>query len=189
MLRPGPLQYAYLLLFPAIFVLIGLLIIGYGFQADPPEWSNRIFGCIPFFGLGLIWAAFVLGMSIEIDDLSVRKRRLFGALDSRPIPLDSLQASAETEHSSDWSYTRIDFTSDKDKWAAFSVYPFWVWRTKDIDYIRTQAAKAQSAQVAKLPRGRPGRSKDPARELHNRRLAEWEARERLRKSDEAHPPT
>jgi hypothetical protein len=88
--------------------------------------------------------AYVFGMSIEVDEECVSKIYMFGLVRAA-IPLQYLQASADTEYSGSASwlelpYTRLDFGSFDEHGDGFSAYPLWVWRRRDMDKLLDLAA-------------------------------------------------
>jgi hypothetical protein len=141
--RPGLWQYAYILLLLALPVAFGISMIQYGFTIQERDWGNRIFFGLLMIAIGAVPAAYFLGMRIEVDNDNVSKVYLFGLLRSA-IARDRIHATAHTESSRGWDYTRVDFGSvdENDNSLGFSVYPSWVWRSSDVDKLLTIAARS-----------------------------------------------
>jgi hypothetical protein len=142
--RPGLSQYAYLLLGPAIPICIGIATIVYGLTTQSQDWGSRAPWALFEIAFGVVPGAYVLGMRIELDDERVSKVYLFGLVRST-ILRTQLRASSHKE-SSEWgSYTRVEFESADGKGWGFSVHPFWVWRSSDVDKLQAIAVEAESA--------------------------------------------
>jgi len=138
-IRPGPGQYGYVLLLPALPIVVGIGTILYGFTILEHDWANRLLFGLLAIAFGAVPAAWLLGMSIVVDDESLSKLYLFGALRSS-IPRESLRMAVEQESDRGGTYPRIDFDSADDDRPGFSVYPSWVWRASDIRRLRAIGA-------------------------------------------------
>ena len=88
-IRPGPLQYACILLLPALPVAFGVATWAYGLGVEPADWRTRLPWAVGITLVGLFPAAFLLGMSVRLEPATVTKVYLFGLLRER-IPLDRL---------------------------------------------------------------------------------------------------
>jgi len=132
-IRPGPLQYAYLLLVPAIPIALGIATLAAGFSAEPSDWGSRLPSAASIMLLGLIPAAYVFGMSVELTDASVSKVFLFGLL-RETIPLARMAANIsterDTEHGFDIQY--VNFATIDGR-GAFTLLRGWVWPGRDVD--------------------------------------------------------
>ncbi|SRR6266567_1077069 len=138
-IRPGPLQYAYVLLVPAIPIGLGIATLVAGFSAEPPDWVTRLPAAASIMLLGLIPAAYVFGMSIELTNSTVSKVFLFGLL-RETIPLARMGADIsterDTEHGFDIQY--VNFASIDGR-GAFTLLRGWVWPGPDVDDLFVRA--------------------------------------------------
>ncbi len=158
--RPGLGQYIWNLAWSALPIVGGLGTIYLALTPRAQDRGSLIVGGIVIAAVGVFFFAYVLGMRIEVDDESVSKVYFFGLL-RRRILREQLRASSHTERNRPWAYARIDFESvDDDNVLGFSVYPFWVWRSGDVDRLRAIAAESGSWRAAHP--ARPARSARPS---------------------------
>lgn len=131
-IRPGVLQYGYLLLVPALFVIIGIAMIAAGFGAEQPDWTSLIAAGLLVAAPGVAWAVYVLGMSVELDADRVSKLYLFGLL-RETIPLARLACDVSTE--TDQYENQIQYMNFAtiDGRGAFTLLRGWAWRRHDVD--------------------------------------------------------
>src|SRR5262252_3529923 len=88
-MRPGPLQYIYMLFLPAIPIALGIATFTYGFQVQPPDWGTRLPWAIGVTLLGLIPAAFIVGMTVRVEPDALSNVYFFGLVRER-IPFTGL---------------------------------------------------------------------------------------------------
>jgi hypothetical protein len=158
--RPGLGQYIWNLGWSALPIVGGLGTIYLALTPRAQDRSSLIVGGIAVAVVGVFFFAYVLGMRIEVDDETVSKVYFSGLL-RRRIPREQLRASSHTERNRWWSFTRIDFESvDDDDVLGFSVYPFWAWRSGDVDRLRAIAAESGIWRAAHS--ARPARSARPS---------------------------
>ena len=100
-----------------------------------------VFAIIVIAPIEVFSLAYLLGMRIEVDDETVSKVYFFGLL-RRRILRRQLRAKSHTESGGGWAYTRIDFDSVGDDALGFSVIPFWVWRSTEVDRLRAIATES-----------------------------------------------
>ncbi|HET7466423.1 MAG TPA: hypothetical protein VFL29_07135, partial [Candidatus Dormibacteraeota bacterium] len=82
-------QYLYMLPWPVLVTGVGVLTFAYGFSVQPPDWGSRLPWAAGIAAIGLVWAGYVLGMRVDVDEENVTKVYLFGLLRER-IPRDAL---------------------------------------------------------------------------------------------------
>jgi hypothetical protein len=104
------------------------------------------FAAVVVIAVDMFAFTYLLGMRIVVDDDSISKVYFFGLLHRR-IRREQLRVSSHTEHSGAWSYQRVDFESANER-SGFGVYPFWVWRSADVDLLVRMAALGTRWQVA-----------------------------------------
>jgi hypothetical protein len=138
-IRPGPLQYGYLLLVPALIIIFGLAMIAAGFGSEPPDWASRLPAGVAILAPGLFWAAYVVGMRVEVDDTQVSKLYLFGLL-RETIPFAHMAVDVSTE--TDQYENNIQYLNfaNIDGRGAFTLLRGWVWPGRDVDdlFVRAQ---------------------------------------------------
>jgi hypothetical protein len=131
-IRPGPWQYVYILLLPALPLVLGVATIVTGFTMEEPDWGNRLFFGLLETAIGLVPAAWLLGMRVELTERDVSKVFLFG-LRRETIPRDRLSANVETSADSYFNEIALAEFQRVSGPGAFKLYRKWVWRTADVD--------------------------------------------------------
>lgn len=156
--RPGVAQSIYLGFGPALVLLAGLAVIIAGPIIHPVA-NDRI--SIIGWGVGIavaggFWLAYIVGMSIEVDEERVSKAYLFGLV-RVAIPLRYLSISAEKVRSRSglvWG-DRLDFRSSDGRGGGFSTYPGQVWHRRDMDKLLAIAASMEQWREHQPPPLRP----------------------------------
>lgn len=145
-IRPGPLQYVYLLLVPAFLIFIGVAIFSAGFSAEPPDWVSRLPWATGITVAGLLWAAYVLGLTVEIDDAQVSKLYLFGLL-RESIPIARLAADVSSERDQYRNSIQYVNYATLDGRGAFTLLRTWAWRASDVDALLAKAHTHSDVQM------------------------------------------
>ena len=136
-IRPGPFQYAYMLLLPAGAVALGAATILYGFSINEHDWGNRAFWGLFVAALGLIPAAYVFGMWIEVDGERLRKVYLFGLLKEQiPIPQLATDIEGRTGDEPRALFMNVEGPG------AFGMYVGWIWRQRDVADLGSLATRS-----------------------------------------------
>jgi hypothetical protein len=90
--------------------------------------------------------AYLSSVKIVADAESISKVYLFGLLRKR-ISLEDVRTLEVEEDGKAFTYSRVEFTSTADG-GGFSVYPLWIWRSRDIDQLRTIASEGKGRPAA-----------------------------------------
>jgi hypothetical protein len=138
-IRPGPLQYGYMLFVPALFIIGGIATIVAGFVTESPGWATLLPVGIVIAAPGIAWAAYFVGMTVEVDATQVSKLYLFGWM-RETIPFARLAADVSREsdqYGNDIKYVNF---STIDGRGAFTLLSGWVWRGRDVDALFRKAS-------------------------------------------------
>ncbi len=140
--RPGVLQYAYCLWAPILCIGGGVALL---LQWNVP--GSVGFGVL-LLTIGLIPALYVPGMRVEVDQRDVSKVFLFGLL-RESIPRDQLASDVGRSAGTDLvRFMRADGAG------AFSLYPGYVWRDRDVQMLRQLSTPGFSEGARKRQHGR-----------------------------------
>jgi hypothetical protein len=139
-IRPGPWQYAYVLVLLALPIALGISTIQYGFTIQEHDWGNRIFFGLLEIAFGAVPAAYMLGMRVELTDRDVSKVFLFGLL-RETIPRGRLAATVNTSYDQYGFEVALAKFKRVDGPGAFKLYRKWVWRAADIDDLLVLASE------------------------------------------------
>ncbi len=90
--------------------------------------------------------AYLISVKIVVDADSINKVYLFGLL-SRRIALKDVSIS-EVEEGDAFTYTRVEFSNAADG-SGFSVYPLWIWRSRDISRLCAIASEGTAYLAGK----------------------------------------
>ena len=137
--RPGLGQYVYVLSVPGLVIALGLATIVYGFTAHTEDWNARLPWGLFVIAVGLIPAAYILGMRVELTDERLSKIFLFGLL-RETIPLGDLACDVDTEDDGGYEVARATFMNARGR-GGFGLYRSWVWSKNVVDHLIRQATQ------------------------------------------------